>query len=198
MAYRIQVNFKTSTPEAFSKLRSRLSDITPNVMRQSLDAIQQRAVENVSGVPYRDPITGKTRTIEKRTGKLASSIRTQFPYGSPYRGRIFARAMTRYANNPEEYNYAAILEHGRGEIKPKYTPAMQRGQSSQARLTIPGGGQYLVSGQNGFRGRSGQYRFVKCIPPMEGKHWLAAAVEDTREEVEAIARKAVEKAINDS
>lgn len=195
MAYRVKVNLK-SNPEALRRIRSRFSEATPKIIRRSLDAIQQQAIENVSGVPYTDPQTGQMRQIEKRTGKLAASIRTQFPYGSPYRGRIYARAMTRYANNPEEYNYAAILEYGRGEIKPKYTPSMQRGDVRKAALTIPGGGQYLISGQNGFRGRSGNYRFVKRIPPMEGKHWMGAAVEMSLEQLSDIAKQEINKLIN--
>ena len=196
MAYQIKVNLAKSNPESFQQIRSNLSEIVPKILRRSLDAVQQQAVENVSGVPYTDPVSGQTRQIEKRSGKLAASIRTQFPYGSPYQGRIFARAMTRYANNPEEWNYAAILEYGRGEIKPKYTPSMQKGNVKSAALTVPSGGQYLISGQNGFRGRSGNYRFVKRIPPMEGKHWMAAAVDMSQDDLRAIAKEEINKVIN--
>lgn len=76
-----------------------------------------------------------------------------------------ASAHSRYANNSEEVNYLAVLEYGRGEIRPQYTPPAARGDFARAQFTIPGGPYSLVNGQNIFSGISGRHSLAKTTPP---------------------------------
>lgn len=180
MAFRkIPVALQAINPEMGT-----IDNIVAPIMQDVLEAGQNHAKEHLSGVPFTSS-TG-THTINKRTGHGAASVQVQYPYGSPFRGRIFAFASTQYADNPEAYNYLAILEGGRGEIRPRYTSSVLNGNPKQAALTIPGGSNYLIQGQGEFRGMTGNYKFVKYIGPMEGKGWLEAAIDKTSEEVPAI------------
>lgn len=178
MAYRIQFGI---VPGSFQNVRQRIDAAIAPIMRDALESIANHAKQNLSGVPF----TSKTGThvINKRSGKGAASVQVQYPYGSPYKGRVFASALSQYPGNPESVNYLAVLEYGRGEIRPKYTPSMKNGRPGAARLTIPGGPFNLVSGQSGFRGQTGRYRFIKSIPPMEGKYWLEAAAKSAQKEL---------------
>jgi hypothetical protein len=182
MAYRIDFNFKGTALEALGQVKGAVPQLAQAIVRDSADLLAEYGKQNLSGVPFTSQ-TG-THTIQKRTGRGAASVATQYPYGSPYRARVFASAKTRYSNNPEEWDYLAILEYGRGEIKPKYTPSAARGDFARARLAIPGGPHQLVNGQSGFRGMSGRYSFVRTIPPMEGKFWMAAAATAAGPELE--------------
>ena len=189
MAYRVTIAPRADTEELFKQLQREVPQVLQSIVRDGADIVTQYAKQNVSGVPFTSS-TG-THTIQKHSGKLAASVQYQYPYGSPYVARIFASAMTRYANNPEEYDYAAILEYGRGEIKPKYTPSMERGNPSAARLAIPGGPHQLNNGQGGFRGVSGRYTLVSRIPPMEGKYWMLAAREAAAPDIESLANRRI-------
>lgn len=195
MAYRIRLNISDRSLDRLRQAHGAVDQVFGPLVRDSLDLAKEYAAQNLSGVPFTSR-TG-THTINKRTGKGVASLQVQAPYGSPFKGRLFASAKTRYANNPETYDYLAILEYGRGEIRPKYTPAARAGMQGRARLTIPGGGQQLVSGQNGFRGASGRYRFVGRIPPMEGKFWMAAAAESAGPDIAALANQRVERFLQD-
>lgn len=181
MAYRVSFNFKTDAIDRLRSVKDALPQVGGAIVRDSADLIAEYAKQNLSGVPFTSR-TG-THTIQKGTGRLAASVGTQYPYGSPFRARVFASAKTRYANNPEEYDYAAILEYGRGPITPRYTPSARAGNFARARLTIPGGSHNLVSGQSGFRGITGRYSFAKSIPPMEGKYWMEAAAQTATDEI---------------
>lgn len=182
MAYRVTFDLRgIESLEAIAALKSAVPELARKTVEDGAERIATYGKEHLSGVPF----TSKTGThvIQKRTGRGAASIESQYPYGSPFRARVFASAMTRYANNPEEWNYLAVLEFGRGEIRPKYTPSMVAGQPGRARLTIPGGPHQLVNGENNFRGISGRYSFARTIPPMAGKYWFAAAVERATPEI---------------
>lgn len=193
MAYRLDFNFKAGPLEALSQFKGAVPQLAEAIVRDSADLLAEYGKQNLSGVPFTSK-TG-THTIQKRSGRGAASVTAQHPYGSPYRARVFASAMTRYADNPEEWNYLAILEYGRGEIRPKYTPAAARGDFARARLAIPGGPHQLVNGQSGFRGMSGRYSFAKSIPPMEGKFWMAAAAEAAGSGIEQNANALTDKAL---
>lgn len=184
MAYRVNVRAIAGDAvlRQLQQFRAEMPEFLGGLVRDSVDEIQKQAVQNLSGVPF-ESRTG-THTIHKRTGKAAASVQYQYPYGSPFRARLFASAKTRYADNPEEYDYLSILEYGRGEIKPKYTPSMRNGMPQRAALTIPGGSMQFSQGQHGFRGVSGRYRFVKRIPPMEGKYWMESAVQTVAPDLE--------------
>jgi hypothetical protein len=171
-----------------------LNQLVQNILRDGSNLIKQYAVQNLSGVPFQSR-TG-SHTINKRSGRGAASVQVQYPYNSPYQSRIWADARTRYANNPEEYNYLKVLEEGRGEIRPKYTSTARRGFVSRAALTIPGGPYNLVSGQNGFRGATGNYRFVRSIKPMAGKYWLEAAMAKAQPEIEEMATQYIADYLN--
>lgn len=191
MAYRVRLTIAPETLELFRQAQGSADSFFVPVVRESLELLKEYAVQNLSGVPF-ESATG-THTIHKRTGKGAGSVQVQVPYGSPYRGRLYASAKTRYAGNPETHDYLAILEYGRGEIRPKYTHSMQNGATHRAALTIPGGPHQLVAGQGGFRGASGRYRFVKRIPPMEGKQWMAAAARAAAPEIESRVSRRVDE-----
>jgi hypothetical protein len=182
MAYRLDFDFKTGPLEALSRFKGAVPQLAQQIVKDSADLLVEYGKQNLSGVPFSSQ-TG-THTIQKRTGRGAASVQSQYPYGSPFRARVFASALTRYADNPEEWNYLAILEYGRGEIRPKYTPSAARGDFARSRLAIPGGPHQLVNGAGGFRGMSGRYSFVKTIPPMEGKFWMAAAATAAGPELE--------------
>ena len=184
MAYRVEFKIDQSQVRQLQALGQSIDQSVAPIVKDALNLIQQYAVQNLSGVPFSSE-TGNW-TIQKRTGKGAASVQVQYPYGSPFKGRVFASAMTRYADNPEEYNYLAILEYGRGEVKPRYTPSMNGGDPGAARLAIPGGPFQLVGGQNGFRGITGRYRFVKSLKPMTGRRWMQAAVESATPEIPGI------------
>lgn len=196
MAYRGTLGVKAETINRLSAIAGSVDAIIQPLVRDGLDIVKEHAVQNLSGVPFTSD-TG-THVINKRTGKLAGSLQVQSPYGSPFRGRLFASAKTRYANNPEEWDYGAILEYGRGEIRPKYTPSMRAGYVSRARLTIPGGPHSLTHGENGFRGMTGRYSFVRSIPPMEGKGWMKSALETAAPEIEEHASQRVEQFLRDN
>ncbi len=181
MAFRVSVNVSASNQ--LGSIGQQIEARIPGILKDVLDAIAHQAVQNLSGVPFQSE-TG-THTIQKRTGKGAASVQVQYPYGSPYKGRVFASAFTQYGDNSERWDYLSILEFGRGEIRPKYTSSAKSG-SGRARLAIPGGSVQLVQGQGGFRGVTGRYRFVKSIPPMEGKYWMAAAAEAAKPEIQSI------------
>jgi hypothetical protein len=185
MPYRISVTLNTQAIESLRSAGANLNELVGKIVPDALDIIKEQAVRNLSGVPFAGQ--NGSFTIQKRSGKLAASVQTQYPYGSPYKGRVFASAKTRYANNPEEYDYAAILEYGRGEVVPKYTPAMQSGRTGAARLAIPGGGNSLVHGVGGFRGMTGRYFFVKRLPPMPGRYWMQAAAESSQKSIQSMA-----------
>lgn len=112
------------------------------IVGDAAETIARYGKQNLSGTPFTSR-TG-THTIQKRSGRGAAS----YPYGSPFRSRVSASAYSRYANNSEEVNYLAVLEYGRGEIRPQYTPPAARGDFARAQLTIPGGPHSLVNGQN--------------------------------------------------
>lgn len=196
MAYRIRLNISDRSLDRLRQAHGSVDQVFGPLVRDALDLTKEYAVQNLSGVPFSSR-TG-THTINKRTGKGAASLQVQAPYGSPFKGRLFASAKTRYANNPEVYDYLAILEYGRGEIRPKYTPSARAGMQSRARLTIPGGGHQLVQGQGGFRGMSGRYSFVSRIPPMEGKYWMASAAESAGPDIAAMANRRVGQFLADN
>lgn len=183
--YRVKLNID---PNQLAQLRQKRDAVTAGVGAIVYDAatvLQHHAVQNLSGVPFESD-TG-IHTIQKRSGKSAASIQVQSPYNSPYSARVYGSSYTGYPGNPERYDILAILEYGRGEIRPRYTKGAQAGTRSA--LTIPsGGGQFLSQGANGFRGMSGNYRFVSCIPPMEGKGWMQAAVRTAKPEIEEVIR----------
>lgn len=182
MSYRVTFDLRgIESLEALTALKAAVPEIAARTVEGGAERIATYGKEHLSGVPFTSR-TG-THVIQKRTGRGAASVEAQYPYGSPYRSRVFASAMTRYANNPEEWNYLAVLEYGRGEIRPKYTPSMMRGQPGRARLTIPGGPHQLVNGENNFRGISGRYSFARTIPPMAGKFWFEAAVDRAKPEI---------------
>ena len=183
MAYRLPVNLGISTTslERIAQAEQAVDQFFVPLIADSLHLVKEQAVQNLSGVPFTSE-TG-THTIQKRTGRGAASVQVQAPYGSPFRGRLFASAKTRYGNNPE-YDYLAILEYGHDGIKPKYTPTARRGFVSKARLTIPGGDHQLVHGENGFRGITGRYTFVREIPPMAGKYWMKSALETSTDKIQ--------------
>jgi hypothetical protein len=193
MAYRVDFNFKTTALDALSQVKGAVPQLAQAIVKDSADLIAAYGKQHLSGVPFTSA-TG-THTIQKRSGRGAASVSTQYPYGSPYRSRVFASAMVRYSNNPNEVDYLAVLEYGRGEIKPRYTPSAARGDFARARLTIPGGPHQLVNGQSGFRGMSGRYSFMKTIPPMAGKFWMAAAAERAAPEIEDRANQATMEAL---
>jgi hypothetical protein len=182
MAYRVELGLNAATAQRFAQAREAADQFFVPLVRDALDILQGYAVQNLSGVPFTSQ-TG-THVIQKRTGRAAASVQVQAPYGSPYRGRLFASAKTKYADNPETYDYLSILEYGRGEVRPKYTPSAKAGFTSRARLAIPGGPHQLVTGEGGFRGVSGRYRFVKRLPPMAGKYWMQAAAEAAAPDIE--------------
>jgi len=182
MAYRVTVDLSgIESIQALAALREQLPAIAARTVEDAAERVATYGKEHLSGVPFTSRTGG--HVIQKRTGRGAASVESQYPYGSPFKSRVFASAMTRYANNPEEWNYLAVLEYGRGEIRPKYTPSMIAGQPSRARLTIPGGPHQLVNGENNFRGISGRYSFARSIPPMSGKYWFEAAVERAKPEI---------------
>ena len=194
MAYRLSFDFKSDAFARIGRIKGELPRVAGAIVADSADLIAEYGKQNLSGVPFTSK-TG-THTIQKRTGRGAASVIAQYPYGSPFRARVFASAKTRYANNPEEHDYLAILEYGRGEIRPKYTPSASRGDFARARLAIPGGPHQLVNGQSGFRGITGRYAFTKNIPPMEGKYWMAAAAQAAAPEIEALANAHIDDALN--
>lgn len=189
MAYRLKIAIEDRKALDGLKDAARYMDqIVAPYMKDALDLIAEQARQNLSGVPF-----GSGEVIQKRTGKGVASVQTQYPYRSQYNGRVYASAMTRYANNPEEYNYLAILEYGRGPIRPKYTPSMLAGNPGKARLAIPGGPFMLANGSNGFRGVSGRYRFVREIPAMEGKYWMRSALESVAPQLRQLAYEKVDE-----
>lgn len=194
MAYRLSFDFKSDAFARIGRIKGELPRVAGAIVADSAERIADYAKQNLSGEPFTSK-TG-THTIQKRTGRGAASVIAQYPYGSPFRARVFASAKTRYADNPEVHDYLAILEYGRGEIRPKYTPSASRGDFARARLTIPGGPHALDEGKNGFRGQSGNYRFTKTIPPMEGKYWMAAAAQAAAPEIEALANAHIDDALN--
>jgi hypothetical protein len=186
VGYRVQISFDGGAIAALRKASARLDQVIPPIVKNAANILHHEAVQNLSGVPFTSK-TG-THTINKRTGRGAASVQIQYPYGSPFKARVFADYRVRYANNPEEWNILAILEYGRGEVKPKYTPMMRAGMSNKARLTIPVGGYQLVNGRSGFRGISGRYAFVKALPPMAGKHWLESATKTAQPKINEMVR----------
>lgn len=198
MAYRIPVKFKAAELEAIASIQRKASRIATPILEEVLTRAQHWYGQNLSGKSFTSR-TG-THVIQKRTGKGFASIQTEIPYGQPNRGRLFADAQTRYANNPEFYNYLRILETGRGEVRPRYTRSVMSGNPERARLIIPArggtGGHLLTEGVNGFRGKTGRYHFVKKLPPMEGKYPLEAAVEQTKKEISGITHTHVQRLLN--
>ena len=193
MAFRVWLKLDTGAAQRLRAMKDGAGELGQQIVADAADITKEYTVQNLSGVPFTSQ-TG-THIINKRTGRGAASVQVQHPYGSPFRARLFASAMSSYADNPP-VNYLYILEHGRGEVRPKYTPAMQEGRSSAARLVIPGGQHYLVSGQNGFRGQSGYYRFVRRLPPMEGKHWMQAAAQAATPEIQSHSNELVHDYLN--
>jgi hypothetical protein len=184
MAYRITFQIDNSLVEKLRAAGNTIDQVVAPIMRDGLSAIQHYAVQNLSGVPFESK--SGAWTIQKRTGKGAASIQVQYPYGSPFVGRLFADARTQYPGNSESYNYLKILEKGHGGIEPKYTSSMQGGKPGRASLVIPGGPVQLVNGQGGFRGVTGRYRFVKKIKPLTGRYWLDAAAKSAEAELPEI------------
>lgn len=193
MSYKLAIDIKSGPVQRLSQFAGVVPQLAQQIVADSADLIAEYGKQNLSGVPFTSK-TG-THTIQKRTGRGAASVMAQYPYGSPFKARVFASAFTRYADNPEEWNYLAILEYGRGEIRPKYTPSAARGDFARARLAIPSGPHSLVNGQGGFRGISGRYSFVKTIPPMAGKFWMEAAATAAGPEIEAQANTLIDEAL---
>lgn len=192
MAYRIPIKVRVGSLEGINRLQRQADRLVQPILTDTLNETKQWYVQNLSGVPFQSQ-TG-THVINKRSGRAAASIQIQVPYGSPYRGRLFANAQTRYDGNPESYNYLQILEKGRGEVRPRYTPAALRGDLDKARIVIPADdGEQLVFNQNGFRGVTGRYIFLKKLPPVEGKYPLKAAVDKASEVIPEITGRYISK-----
>jgi hypothetical protein len=191
MGYRVQFDFGQGAIAALRQAGASIDSLVAPIMQDAVNILHHEAVQNLSGVTFQSK-TG-THTINKRSGRGAASVQPQYPYGSPFKARIFADYQTRYANNPESYNILKILEEGHGGIKPKYTPAMNRGMVSQARLTVPGGRFQLVSGQTGFRGMTGRYSFVREIPPMQGRYWMDAAAKTAEPKIKAMVAQRIKE-----
>lgn len=191
MAYRFKVSVSTAVINRLQEDREGLVNFVGPVVEDALNITQQWAVRNLSGVSFSSK-TGNW-AIQKRSGMSSASVQVQYPFGKPYAGRVYAYRGTRYDGNPEEYNVLKILEEGRGEVLPKYTPSARGGFVSRASLVIPveNGGRYLVSGQNGFRGVTGNYRFVKRLPPMQGRYWMQAAATSAEPEIQEMVRDKV-------
>ncbi|MCD8487886.1 MAG: hypothetical protein LRZ84_14410 [Desertifilum sp.] len=189
------IKLSISSP-AFALMGDRLREILPEIIRDSLSVIAGNAKDNLSGYPFSSP-TGN-HVIHKRTGKGASAVQFEYPYRSPYSGRIFASANTRYADNPEEYDYLRILEFGHNGIKPRYTFSAKSSKYEKARLTIPGGNHLLINGVNGFRGVTGRYKFVTEVPPMQGKYWFRSAVQKSVPEIEQLIKEKVKECLSQS
>lgn len=192
MVYRLKIGLPPELSNAPKAVGDAVVQVVPTIMKDALEMLEHRAKENLSGIPFQSP-TG-IQSIQKRTGKAAASIQSQFPYGSPYRGRLFGSALSQYPGN-EAVDYLAVLEYGRGEIRPKYTPSMQGGKAGRARLTIPGGPTALVQGQQGFRGISGMYYFVSRIPAKEGMYPIQSAAQASQPEITAMAKEVVTQAL---
>jgi hypothetical protein len=194
MAYRYAINLK-SGQFGLGQVKELIPEIARTAIQDASDLITTYGKEHLSGVPFSSRTGG--HVIQKRTGRGAASVQAEYPYGSPFRSRIYASAMTRYADNPEEWNYLAILETGRGEVRPKYTPSAKAGYASKARLTIPGGNHQLVNGENGLRGISGRYFFAKTLPPMAGKYWFESAVNRADPEIQQAIAAAVQDVLKE-
>lgn len=195
--YRVQLQVNDAQVQRFRELNLKVGQVVEPILRDATNLVKQYAVQNLSGVPFASE-TG-THIINKRTGRGAASIQVQLPYGSPYKARLFAYAATQqYGGNPETYNYLKILETGRGEVKPKYTPSMKAGRNDRARIVIPGGSHELVFGVNGFRGATGRYRFLKSLPPMEGKYWLKSAKQQAEPEMQNIVQNHIQNLLDSS
>lgn len=184
MSYRISFQIDNSLVERLRSAGGNIDSIIAPIMRDGLASIQHYAVQNLSGVPFQS--SSGSWSIQKRTGKGAASVQVQYPYGSPFSGRIFADSRAQYPGSPESINYLKVLEFGHGGIEPKYTPSMQNGKPGRARLTLPGGNIPLVNGQGGFRGVTGRYRFVKRIKPLVGRRWMEAAAHNAKQELTEI------------
>ncbi len=183
--YRVKLNIDPAQTKGLQNARRNLAGVAGEIVRDAATVLQHHYVQNLSGVPFQSS-TGP-HIIRKQTGKSAASVQVQAPYGSPYSARVYASSPTGYPGNPERYNILEILETGRGEIIPKYTKGARSG--GRAALTIPSaGGRFLAQGQGGFRGMSGNYRFVKYIRPMTGKRPLEAAVRTATPEIEELIR----------
>lgn len=192
MAFRVDFNLDTAAIAQLREIEQGVERATAAIVEQSARVVKEYAVQNLSGVPFASE-TG-THTINKRTGKGAAAVQVQYPYGSPFRARIFASAKTRYGGNPEEWDYLSILEFGRGEVRAKYTPAAKAGRGGA--LALPGGPHELVSGRDGFRGVTGRYRFVRSLPPMAGKYWMAAAAESAKADIPQVVNEALRDLTN--
>jgi hypothetical protein len=168
----------------FQGAKTRLAATINPTTRRATEVLHKQAIAHLSGTPF----TSKTGTWRiNASQKSIDGVKLEHPYRSPYRGRVTAAAYSEYPGN-QPVNYLAILEYGRGEIRPKYTPSARNGFQSKARLTIPGGNRYLSSGSKGFRGVSGNYSFAKRIGPMDGRYWLEAAIAKSREEILELSR----------
>lgn len=191
--YRVKLNVDPGQIAALTKIKREMSGAVGEIVRDAATVLQHHYVQNLSGVPF-ESSTGP-QIIRKQTGKSAASVQVQAPYGSPYSARVFASSPTGYPGNPDRYNILQILETGRSEIIPKYTKGARSGGRSA--LTIPSaGGQFLAQGQGGFRGMSGNYRFVKYIRPMTGKHPLEAAIRTARPEIEDVIRDGLDELLH--
>jgi hypothetical protein len=191
--YRVKLNIDPAQLTALQKVKRNLSGAAGEIVRDAATVLQHHYVQNLSGVPF-ESSTGP-HIIRKQTGKSAASVQVQAPYGSPYSARVYASSPTGYPGNPDRYNILEILETGRGEIIPKYTKGARSG--GRGALTIPSaGGQFLAQGQNGFRGMSGNYRFVKYIRPMTGKHPLEAAIRTAKPEIEDVIRDGLDELLH--
>jgi len=195
MAYRAKFSFDMSALSSFRETGMKIEQIIAPLMQDAVDILHRQAVQNLSGVPFVSR-TG-THTIHRRSGRAVASLQPQYPYGSPYKARVSANYKTRYAGNPNEYDILAILETGRGEIKPKYTSSAKAG-SGKARLTIPDGGAALAGGQKGFRGVTGRYAFVKSIPPMAGKYWMESATKTAQPQIKEMVRDRINTMLGQS
>jgi hypothetical protein len=193
MSYKLAIDIKSGPVQRLNQFAGVVPQLAQQIVADSAETIARYGKQNLSGTPFTSR-TG-THTIQKRTGRGAASVTAQYPYGSPFKARVFASAFSRYSDNPEEINYLAVLEYGRGEIRPKYTPSAARGDFARARLTIPGGPHNLVNGQGGFRGISGRYSFAKTIPPMGGKFWMEAAAQAAGPEIEAQANTLIDETL---
>jgi hypothetical protein len=191
--YRVKLNIDPAQITALTRIKQGLGSAGTEIVRDAATVLQHHYVQNLSGVPFESK-TGP-QIIRKQTGKSAASVQVQAPYGSPYSARIYASSPTGYPGNPDRYNILEILETGRGEIIPKYTKGARSG--GRAALTIPSaGGQFLAQGQGGFRGMSGNYRFVKFIGPMTGKYPLQSAIRTAKPEIEEVIRDGLDELLH--
>lgn len=178
MAFRIQ--FQSSVRVNLQQIRQAVDRVVPDLVRESLETVRQQAARHLSGSPF------TSRTGSHTIRGNGDAVQSQYPNGTPNQGRVFTSRIVQYPGNPERYDVLKVLEFGHGEIRPKYTPSMRAGRPDRARLAIPDGPNELTTGQFGFRGVTGRYKFVKSIPAKEGKYWMESAAIAARPRVRSV------------